>query len=54
MSNHRNLLERVIRRQVRFQKALQERVKDDKAKEKQVDDLAQKNRKKKRASNTTK
>ena len=36
MSNHTNLLQRVVRRQVRFQTILKERVKNDKVKEEQL------------------
>lgn len=54
MSNHRNLLQRVVRRQVRFQEALKARVKDDKAKAAQIAELAQKNNKKKRKPVATK
>ena len=43
MSHQRNLLQKIVERQIKFQKALQERVKDDKAKAKQIIEWAEKN-----------
>lgn len=48
MSNHRNLLQRIVRRQVRFQDAIKERIKDDKVKSLQIAALTLKTNQKRR------
>ena len=53
MSHQKKALEKIIRRQLRFQKALQERVNDKEAKDKQLAELAAKNNKKKPTAQTT-